>query len=306
MLLAVIGLGGIAEKAYMPVLAYRQGIDLLLASRSAETVQSYQEKYRVARGTTDLEEVVRQRPQAAFVLSPSPTHYDILRRLLEGGIDVFVEKPATLQADQTEALCRLAEARRRIFMVGFNRRYASLHRQAKEIWGSRRVGIALFEKHRQRPFHPSLRSQLYDDTIHQIDTLRYYCGEGQAVTTMHQMGEGQVLGAIGTVAFNSGGFAQVVTCLRAGRWSEHYSLHGDGLTMEIDAFLRLRVRSGEEEQAWEETYASAWKTTLAARGFEAQIDHFFECIDSRQEPQTSGWDSVKTQRLLEEMLSKAE
>jgi virulence factor len=305
MLIAVIGLGGMAEKAYMPILAFRPGIDLLLASRSAETVQRYQEKYRVLRGTTDLEEVVRQRPQAAFVLSPSPTHYDILRRLLEAGIDVFVEKPATLQASQTEELSRMAEAHGCIFMVGFNRRYAPLHQQGKAIWGSRPVGIALFEKFRHRPFHPSLRHQFYDDTIHQIDILRYYCGEGQVVTTVQQVGLGGVLGAISTVAFESGGFAQVVTSLQAGRWNERYSLYGDGLTMEIDAFLRLRVKSGDEEQAWEETYASAWKTTLAARGFEAQINHFFECLDARQEPQTSGWDSVKTQRLLEEMLSKA-
>jgi virulence factor len=190
-------------------------------------------------------------------------------------------------------------------MVGFNRRYAPLHRQAKAIWGSRPVEIALFEKHRPSASYPSFTHQFYDDTIHQIDLLRYYCGEGPAIMTVHQMDQGWLIGAISTVALQSGGFAQVVTSLRAGRWTERYSLYGGKVTMEIEAFMRLRLRTPDEEQVWEETYPSAWKTTLAARGFEAQIDHFFECVEARREPETSGWDSVKTQRLVEDMIAKS-
>jgi hypothetical protein len=55
-----------------------------------------------------------------------------------------------------------------------------------------------------------------------------------------------------------------------------------------------------------ETYASSWKTTLDGRGFTGQVDHFFECVEKRQQPQTSAWDSVETQLLLEQMLTKAE
>jgi predicted dehydrogenase len=75
--------------------------------------------------------------------------------------------------------------------------------------------------------------------------------------------------------------------------------------MHIEAFSELQVRTKESEQVWKETYASTWKTTLEGRGFAGQIKHFFDCVQARKKPMTDGWDSVKTQRMLEAMIAKA-
>lgn len=76
--------------------------------------------------------------------------------------------------------------------------------------------------------------------------------------------------------------------------------------MYVDAFSRLRLVTGEEEQVRGEVWAGTWTPTLKARGFADQIAHFFDCIRTRQQPLTSGWEALKTQRLLEEMVAKAE
>ena len=68
------------------------------------------------------------------------------------------------------------------------------------------------------------------------------------------------------------------------------------------AFARLRLLGKQEETVQEETYASTWLTTLAGRGFTGQIAHFLECVDQRSLPQTTAWDSVKTQQLVEQMV----
>ena len=305
MQVAVIGLGEIAKKGYLPVLTAWEGTDLLFMSRSSETVRCLQEQYRVSHGTNNLDDVLRAKPKASFVLSPSETHFEIAQALLEGGIDVFLEKPATLHSEQTRQLAELADRKDRVLMVGFNRRYAPLHQQAREVWGDHTTSIAQFQKYRSNASHPSLAHQFTDDTIHQIDMLRYFCGEGEVVSTAHQVHEGRLYGAISTVALERGGFAQVVTSLRAGRWQEVYAIHGDQLSMQIEAFSELQILEKGNTRVWKETYASSWKTTLEGRGFAGQIAHFFDCVRDRTQPKTDGWDSVKTQRLMEAMVAKA-
>jgi virulence factor len=114
-----------------------------------------------------------------------------------------------------------------------------------------------------------------------------------------------LLGAASTVALEQGGYGMVITSLQAGRWQEDYTLHGSGCSMILEAFSRLRLIDGLLETVQEETYASSWRTTLEGRGFTGQINHFLDCVKGRSLPMTSGWDSVKTQQMVERMISAA-
>ncbi len=305
MFIGVIGLGDIASKAYLPVLGGLADIDLALCSRSEETVQRVQSQYRISKATTHLEELVKMGITAAFVLSPNDTHARIGRALLEKGVDVFFEKPATLNPLETQALAELAERGGRVMMVGFNRRYAPLHIKARQSWQNRPIGMALFQKHRPNASHPHLAHQFMDDTIHQIDMLRYFCGEGEVVSTVAYTTSERLLGAASTVALEQGGYGMVITSLQAGRWQENYTLHGSGCSLILEAFSRLHLIDGALETVQEETYASTWLTVLKGRGFNGQIHHFLDCVKNRSLPATSGWDSVKTQQMVERMISAA-
>lgn len=55
---------------------------------------------------------------AVVVSTPAETHYDLVRRALLAGKDVFVEKPLALRPEEGADLVRLAEAGGRILMVG--------------------------------------------------------------------------------------------------------------------------------------------------------------------------------------------
>ncbi|MGW8250149.1 MAG: hypothetical protein ACWGO1_05870, partial [Anaerolineales bacterium] len=81
-----------------------------------------------------------------------------------------------------------------------------------------------------------------------------------------------------------------------------YTLHGEGASLYLEAFSRLVFVTGGEQRVWEESYPS-WRSTLAGRGFYDQIAHFFECLRTRAEPRTSGWEALKTQQLTEAMLA---
>jgi len=303
--IAVIGLGDIAKKAYLPVLATDPDLDLILYNRSDEVLQRAKAQYHLEKGFTSFDELLEENPEAAFVLTASDTHFEIIKQLLLVGIDVFTEKPATLNVWETLSLAKLADQEGRILMVGFNRRFAPLHLRAKEIWDSKPVSMANFNKFRSKANHKDLRSQLIDDTIHQIDLLRFYCGEGHAVSTIQTRKQDRLVSASCVIQLDNGGIGMINTNLEAGDWQETYALYGGIQTLEIDAFSQLRFIQDGRKVLQDETYASSWKTTLEGRGFVGQINHFFTCLDTRSQPRTNAHESVKTQLLLEEILEKS-
>ena len=51
---------------------------------------------------------------AAVVATPTTTHYDVARELLDAGVDVMIEKPVTRTVDQARRLIDLAKSRSQI------------------------------------------------------------------------------------------------------------------------------------------------------------------------------------------------
>lgn len=75
--------------------------------------------YPSLRGAESYDQILEDPAVQALVIStPAATHYDLSRRAIEAGKDVFIEKPMTLKADEGEALCKLAEAKGRLIQVG--------------------------------------------------------------------------------------------------------------------------------------------------------------------------------------------
>jgi virulence factor len=302
--LGIIGLGGMAQRAYLPVLANLETVDLaVVMSRRAEAVERLRARYHVPSGVTDLAEFLRHDLQAAVVLTPAPTHFELIQTLLQAGVDVLVEKPATLSSQETARLGELAEKGGRVFMVAFNRRYAPLYQQAKDLFAGRPVALCLAEKHRERAVNPSLFDHYSEEAIHMIDLLRFFGGEGHAIATQSRMREGKLADAASLVAFEGGGIGVLAASLEGGGWLERVTVHGGGLSVQVEAFRELRVLRGDEDQVRAREMAANWTTSQAVRGFEQLIAHFVECVQLRQTPRTSALEAFRTQVLLEQMVA---
>ncbi len=310
--LGVIGLGEIAQKAYLPILSRLDTVEVAaLSSQHMETVERICRQYRWTRGVGTLAELLRLNLDAAIVLTPSPTHYEIVRELLEAGLDVLVEKPATLSSHETATLAELAEQRGRVLMVSFNRRYAPLYRQAKDLLVGRNSTLCVAEKHRAGAAHPSLRANYIDDTIHMIDLVRWYGGEGRAVTTSSRVRDGKLVEAVSVVAGEGGGIGIVATSLEAGGWQERVTLHGERLTVTVEVlkdglratFRELRMIREDHQEIVGGEAAGQWTSDLYGRGFVPLLEHFVECVQTRQTPRTGAWEAYRTQVLLEDLVA---
>jgi virulence factor len=92
----------------------------------------------------------------------------IVERLLEAGVDVYVDKPLDYTLEGSRRLVELAESRGRSLMVGFNRRYAPGYVEA----AAQPRDLVLLQKNR-RSLPEAPRSMVFDDFVHVVDTLRY-------------------------------------------------------------------------------------------------------------------------------------
>jgi virulence factor len=304
--IGILGGWDIARKAYFPLLPSWPGVDVIgVFSRTEKTASEVADRWQIDYRTNNIDALITQGIDAAFILTSTDSHYYLSKKLLESGIDVYVEKPATQSSGETQELADLAAYKKQIFMVGFNRRYSPLYIKAKEIFGNRKIRQCIVQKHRSGTKIRDLAQTYLDDTVHQIDLLRFFCGEVEPVATYYQMEEGRLRSAMSVAELNSGGMGMVLTSREAGMWTERVSLHGGDLSVEVSAFRELRVRYPDSEEVYGADRAGRWMPQLEERGFVGEIEHFFECIRTRNTPMTDGYDSVKTQKLLEALIEKS-
>ena len=81
---------------------------------------------------------------AVVIAVPAEAHGSLVRRALDAGKHVFVEKPLALDLSEAEDLCALAEANRLILMVGHLLQYHSGFLKLKELTASGALGRLLY------------------------------------------------------------------------------------------------------------------------------------------------------------------
>ena len=75
MRIAVIGAGGIAQKAYLPLLAVMADVEIVgIFSRTQARVDKTCQRWQISTGITDLSDILALKPQAALVISSTDSH----------------------------------------------------------------------------------------------------------------------------------------------------------------------------------------------------------------------------------------
>ncbi|MFD5437427.1 Gfo/Idh/MocA family protein [Kitasatospora sp. NPDC127067] len=194
----VIGLGDIAQKAYLPVLTALPGLDVRLMTRDAAKLDRIGEAHRIApeHRFTDLGALIDSGIRAAFVHAATSQHVPIVEQLLTAGVDVYVDKPLDQTLDGARRLVDLADRTGRSLMVGFNRRHAPGYVQAKE----RPRDLIVLQKNREG-LAEAARPLVFDDFIHVVDTLRFLApGEIEHVDVRSRVRDGLVEHVVLTLA----------------------------------------------------------------------------------------------------------
>lgn len=296
----VVGLGGIAQKAWLPVLGAADGWTLQAAwSPGKEKAQRVCETWRIPYADS-LEQLAAQ-CDAVFVHTSTASHFEVVSRLLGAGVHVCVDKPLADKLSDAESLVELAARRGLTLMVGFNRRFAPLYRELKAHLDD--AASLRMDKHRSDSVGHDLRFTLLDDYLHVVDTALWLAG-GKARLSgglLQTTAQGEMLYA--EHRFSSPQL-EVTTSMhrRAGSQREWVQAVTDGGLYEV---RDMREWQEERGQGVVQRPVPGWQTTLEQRGFVGCARHFIECVQNQTVPETAGEQALLAQRIVEKLWREA-
>lgn len=297
MRIALIGLGSIAQKAYLPILSNHPKINLILCTRNHHTLDKLSNKYRIKESYSNLTNLIAAQPDAAMVHSSTDSHPLIITMLLHAGIPVFVDKPLSYTLEDSEKLLNLAIKNKLPLYVGFNRRFAPLIQTLSEqtnpiqiFWKKNRVGL---------PGDP--RVFIFDDFIHVIDSLRFL-GKGKVTNlnvvariennkleNIHVQWQQNKTLLVGTMNRISG-----ITEERV----EYYTKGSKWIVNDLNSGTHF---SNEKAKTLK---FSNWDATLYKRGFVNMIEDWINVLEERKFSQQAMDDIFETHQMCETILSR--
>ncbi|WP_414842071.1 Gfo/Idh/MocA family protein [Enterococcus saccharolyticus] len=300
MKIGVIGLGGIAQKAYLPTYVKLQDqATFYFATRNPEVQQQLQEKYQLRYMKANVQELLAEKIDACFIHTATHSHYDLVKECLENDVHVFVDKPLSENTDEVKELQALAKKRHKILMVGFNRRFAPMVEQLKNMPDKRTIFL---QKNMVHSIQPTT-FEIFDVFLHLVDTAVYLLDE--PILTMNSRIRDTPAGM--ETAFlqleTENTTAMLSMDLKSGASREQYQVTSSQGTAVVDNLVTLQTFN--ETQQTTQTFGD-WEVTLKKRGFEQMVTSFLEAIQTQTTTKLRQENIVISHELCAKMLKQHE
>lgn len=297
--LGIIGIGDIAKKAYLPVISKLANVEIHVFTRNTEVLREISNQYRFPNTHSSLTSIINSGIKGAFVHSSTESHEKIVRELLQNGIHVYVDKPITYHVETTKELVELAEKQGLILMTGFNRRFAPFYRMMAEVDDPNMI---ILQKNRHA-LPGTIRSFVYDDFIHVLDTVRHLFNDEIEDIVVHGRVRNEMLYHV-VVQLSSKDMTGLAIMNRdSGAVEEKLEVMGPNEKRVVYDLDRLTIYREQKEIA---VSFNNWDSTLYKRGFEQIVTEFINAIRTNQVPSITARDSLRTHEICEQVVEQLE
>ena len=297
MRIGIIGLGNICEKAYLPVITAIEGIEIVFCTRNKERLNSLSKKYRINEAVSTIDELINMNIDAAFVHTATESHIEIIEKLLNNNIHVYVDKPISYSYEDSIRVSNLAKEVNKILMVGFNRRFAPMYSNLKN-YGT--PSVIKLEKNRvNSPKDPVVF--VLDDFIHVIDTLRFLMDEEiESINVNGLKRDGLIYNVVVTMTSkNTTCIAMMNRDSGANEEELEYTSSGKKVIVRNLIDSKVLIKNVEENKSFKD-----WDTILYRRGFENIINEFINSVKLGVQATPTIEDALKTHKICDEILHK--
>lgn len=300
MRIALIGLGDIAQKAYLPVVANHPQIEPILCTRNPQALSLLAAKYRIAESYSSIDEAIAAGLDAAMIHSATSSHFELAQKLLLAGVAVFVDKPLSYSLLEVEQLLDLAARKDLPLFVGFNRRYAPLIQPLSKVENSLQVH---WQKNRIA-LPAAAREFIFDDFIHLLDGLRFLSPSGVVDNLqVHSQFQGDLLAAVRVQWQNQGTLLVGGMNRVSGLVEERLEFFANGDKWQLDGLTRgHHYRQGAADSLG----FSDWHSTLYKRGFEDMLQEWVDVVACGGSDHNRQRDIHATHLLCEQVVSQIE
>lgn len=297
MRIGIIGLGNICEKAYLPVITAIEGIEIVFCTRNKERLNSLSKKYRINEAVSTIDELINMNIDTAFVHTATESHIEIIEKLLNNNIHVYVDKPISYSYEDSIRVSNLAKEVNKILMVGFNRRFAPMYSNLKN-YGT--PSVIKLEKNRvNSPKDPVVF--VLDDFIHVIDTLRFLMDEEiESINVNGLKRDGLIYNVVVTMTSkNTTCIAMMNRDSGANEEELEYTSSGKKVIVRNLIDSKVLIKNVEENKSFKD-----WDTILYRRGFENIINEFINSVKLGVQATPTIEDALKTHKICDEILNK--
>lgn len=321
--IAVIGLGGIAQLAHLPILTKLPNVQLVAVSDTNKTrLKAVGEKYGVKNVYQDYNEMLdKEEVEGVVIATPTDTHSKIAIDCLKAKKDVLIEKPIARNLEEAKEIQAAAKKYKKQVMVGMKLRYRPDAMLTRSLINSGELGDIFYircgwlrkQSSEQKWFLNKSQSGggvLIDLGILILDLALWIMNDHKlksvSVETFSHTTKDVEDTAVGLVRFSDERVIsfEVSWGLHA-EWDKfHLAAFGTKGTAHLNPLKAYkRLESGHIDYTLP---TSATASNLYKKAFENELKHFVAAVRDNSPMVSSGEDALMLMRLLDAIYKSAE
>ncbi len=305
----MIGAGSLANAVHYPSLAEFNDVEIsAICDLDDNRLKNTSEKYKIERTYNDYKRMVKEVDlDAVYIIMPPHHLFDLVIHCLNNKLNVFIEKPPGVTAEQTRNMALTAEKNNCLTMVGFNRRFIPLLVESKRLVlerGEMIQCVATFYKNSigAGPYYAGAIDILTCDAIHAVDALRWMGGEVVSVASDIRSIYAEYDNSFNALMkFENGGVGVLLTNWVVGKRVHTFEMHAKGISAFVNGDDSAYIYSDNKEDAivLKAKEVAGSSENYKYYGFYNENRHFIDCIKQGKMPDTNFSDAFKTMELVD-------
>ncbi len=263
-----------------------------------------------------FDELLRQDIDAVAIASPAVTHYELVKKALLSGRDVFVEKPFTLNTRDAEELTELSQKMDRVLMVGHLLEYHPVVHRLKKMISSGELG-PIYYIYSQRVNLGRIRGDenaLWSFAPHDISQILFMLG--MEPTNVSARGQSYIQAGIEDVVFLSLFFDNRIMAHIHLSWLDPHKVRKTTIVGrnkmavfdDAESTEKLRIYNNHAEMPAPTSYGEAIQVRFGdiliprvemGEPLKIECRHFIDCVRDHKTPVSDAQDGLRVIRIIE-------
>jgi UDP-N-acetylglucosamine 3-dehydrogenase len=171
---AVIGVGGWG-KNHARVLAELSCLAAVCDANGARA-KEIADKHGAKHYTSVDDMLASEQLDGCLVCTPTKTHALVAKKVMERGVNAFVEKPLAFSSKECEEMMQTAEKKKVMLTAGYIERFNPAVSEAKIMIAEKKYGdLLMIEFHRENRMPLNIKDVgiVFDTSVHDIDTAMF-------------------------------------------------------------------------------------------------------------------------------------
>jgi predicted dehydrogenase len=314
--IGTIGAGIFAEANLYPSLSLHFFDDVERAAvcdLDITRAQRMMDKYGWKSAYSDYEEMIASENLDAVIICLGGKHHpDVACRVLEMGLPVFLEKPSSIYARDTERILTASQKAGKIVQVGHQKRHGLAYNRVRDIISdtdSFGTLIQIESKMHGFDVFPTFYTCMLEWQCHNLDAVISFGGDIAEVNAFSHLTAPHTGALVAMLRFKSAAVGTLAwgTYGGPGPFAERIEILSDtGKGVIITNARDVTTYTPETGETW----TSDWNPispnqSHVFNGYVGEFRHFIDCVKEGKQPTPSIADEARTMNLLSEIAEKA-